>query len=48
MHATVDPLTVEHHRTSRPGAVAEDLAVIVTMLSGIIVVVTLIVAAFVI
>ena len=44
MHATAD----QHRRTSRPGDVAEDLAVIVVMLSGAILVVALIVAAFVI
>ena len=44
MHATAD----QHLRTSRPGDVAEDLAVIVLILSGAILVVTLIVAAFVI
>ena len=44
MHATAD----QHRRTSHLGDVAEDLAVIVLMLSGAILVVTLIVAAFVI
>ncbi|HSS58627.1 MAG TPA: hypothetical protein VLK59_11505 [Solirubrobacteraceae bacterium] len=44
MHATAD----QHRRTSRPGDVAEDLAVLVVMLSGAILVVALIVAAFVI
>jgi hypothetical protein len=44
MHATVDP----HRRTSHPGDLAEDLAIVVMMLSGAILVVTLIVAAFVI
>jgi hypothetical protein len=44
MHATAE----QHRRTSRPGDVAEDLAVLVVMLSGAILVVALIVAAFVI
>ncbi len=44
MHATVDP----HHRTNHPGDLAEDLAIVVMMLSGAILVVALIVAAFVI
>ncbi|HEX6621984.1 MAG TPA: hypothetical protein VF024_20130 [Solirubrobacteraceae bacterium] len=44
MHATVD----QHHKTSHPGDLAEDLAVVVMMLSGAILVVALIVAAFVI
>ena len=44
MHATAE----KHRRTSRPGDVAEDLAVLVMMLSGAILVVALIVAAFVI
>ena len=44
MHATAD----QHRRTSRRGDVAEDLAVIVMTLSGAILVVALIVAAFVI
>ena len=44
MHATAD----QHRRTSRLGDVAEDRAVIVVMLSGAILVVTLVVAAFVI
>jgi hypothetical protein len=44
MHATADP----HRSTSRPGDLAEDLAVLVVMLSGAILVVTLIVAAFLI
>ena len=44
MHATVD----QHRRTSRVGDVAEDLAVLVVMLSGAILVVALVVAAFVI
>jgi hypothetical protein len=44
MHATVDP----HRRTSRPGDLAEDLALVVMMLSGAILVVTLSVSAFVI
>ena len=44
MHATAD----QHRRTSRSGDVAEDLAVLVVMLSGAILVVALIVAAFVI
>ena len=44
MHATAE----KHRRTSRPGDVAEDLAVLVVMLSGAILVVALIVAAFVI
>ena len=44
MHATAD----QHRRTSRLGDVAEDLAVLVVMLSGAILVVALVVAAFVI
>ena len=44
MPATAD----QHRKTSRPGDVAEDLAVLVMMLSGAILVVALIVAAFVI
>ena len=44
MHATAD----QHRRTSRPGDVAEDVAVLVIMFSGAILVVALIVAAFVI
>ncbi len=44
MHATADP----HRRTSRPGDLAEDVAIVVMMLSGAILVVALIVAAFVI
>ena len=44
MPATAD----QHRRTSRPGDVAEDVAVIVLMLSGAMLVVALIVAAFVI
>ena len=44
MPATVDP----HRKTNRPGALAEDVAVLVMMLSGAILVVALIVAAFVI
>jgi len=44
MHATVDP----HRRTSNFADVAEDLAVLVVMLSGAILVVALVVAAFVI
>ena len=44
MHATAD----QHRRTSRPGDVAEDLAVLVIMFSGAMLVVALIVAAFVI
>jgi hypothetical protein len=44
MPATADP----HRRTSRPGDLAEDVAVVVMMLSGAILVVALIVAAFVI
>ena len=42
MHATAD----QHRRTSRPGDVAEDLAVLVIMFSGAVLVVALIVAAF--
>ena len=48
MHATVDQPRAKHRRTSRPGDVAEDVAVIVMMLSGLILVGALIVAAFVI
>jgi hypothetical protein len=48
MHATVDQRRVEHRKTSRPGDLAEGLAVIVMMLSGLILVAALIVAAFVI
>ena len=44
MHATAD----QHRRTSRVGDVAEDLAVLVVMLSGAILIVALVVAAFVI
>ena len=44
MHATAD----QHRSTSRPGDVAEDLAVLVVMFSGAVLVVALIVAAFVI
>ena len=44
MPATVDP----HRKTSHPGALAEDVAVLVMMFSGAILVVALIVAAFVI
>lgn len=44
MHASAD----KHRTTSRRGDVAEDLAVVVIMLSGAILVVALIVAAFVI
>ena len=44
MHATVEP----HRSTSRPGDLAEGLAIVVMVLSGAILVVALIVAAFVI
>jgi hypothetical protein len=44
MHATADP----HRRTSRPADLAEDLAIVMVVLSGAILIVTLIVAAFVI
>ena len=44
MHATAD----QHRETSYRGDLAEDLAFIVMMLSGAILVVALIVAAFVI
>jgi hypothetical protein len=44
MHATADP----HRKTNRPGELAEDVAVLVMMFSGAILVVALIVAAFVI
>jgi hypothetical protein len=44
MHASAD----QHRQTSRRGGLAEDLAIIVMMLSGAILVVALIVAAFVI
>ena len=43
------PVTADQHRqTSRRGDVAEDVAIIVMMVSGAILVVALIVAAFVI
>jgi hypothetical protein len=48
MHATVDQRRSEHRKTSRPGDLAEDMAVIVMLLSGLILAVVLIVAAFVI
>ena len=44
MHASAD----KHRGTSRPSDVAEDLAVLVIMFSGAILVVALVVAAFVI
>jgi len=44
MHATAD----QHRSTSRPGDLAEDLAVLVVMFSGAVLVVAMIVAAFVI
>jgi hypothetical protein len=44
MHATAD----QHRRTSDPGALFEDLAILVMMLCGAILVVALVVAAFVI
>jgi hypothetical protein len=44
MHATVE----QHRRKIDPGALVEDLAIVVLMLSGAILVVALIVAAFVI
>jgi hypothetical protein len=44
MHANADP----HRKTNRRGDLAEDVAVVVMMLSGAILVVALIVAAFVI
>jgi hypothetical protein len=44
MRATVD----QHRKTSHPGDLAENLAVVVMMLSGLILVAVLIVAAFVI
>ena len=44
MHATADP----HRKTTHPGDLAEDAAVLVLMFSGAILVVALIVAAFVI
>ena len=44
MHATADP----HRKTTDPGDLAEDVAVLVLMFSGAILVVALIVAAFVI
>jgi hypothetical protein len=44
MHATVD----QHRDTSRRAALAEDVAVIVMILSGLILAAVLIVAAFVI
>jgi hypothetical protein len=44
MRATADP----HRKTTHPGDLAEDVAVLVLMFSGAILVVALIVAAFVI
>jgi hypothetical protein len=44
MHATVD----SHRKTSHPGDLAEDVALLVMMFSGAILVMALIVAAFVI
>ena len=48
MHATVDQRRAEHRTTNRQGDLAEDVAFIVTVLSGLILVVALVVAAIVI
>jgi hypothetical protein len=48
MHATADQRRAKHRKTSRPGDLAEDVAVVVMLLSGLILAVALVVAAFVI